>query len=178
MIKIYVACLASYNSGYLFGKWLDLDNYSSGDEVLTAIEEEITNCPENPMRKIHGEEPEEWAMHDIEGINYELAGRTEWPNFDDLIEMNEVLNDDNGELILEIKDYLSSDIQEAKEFFEEKHIGEFSSDTELADYIAEEINGWDLSEGIGRYFDSQAFARDLQYSGEVTEIGGHYFWAC
>ena len=178
MIKIYVACLASYNSGYLFGKWLDLDNYSSGDEVLEAIQKEILDSELNPMLQNYGETPEEWAMHDIEGISYELAGRTEWPDMDKLIEMNEVLNDDNGELILEIKDYLSSDIQEAKEFFDEKHIGEFSSDTELADYIAEEINGWDLSSGVGRYFDSEAFARDLQCGGEVTEIGGHYFWAC
>lgn len=178
MIKVYIACLASYNSGYLFGKWLDLDNYNSGDEVLGAIQKEILDSELNPMLQNYGETPEEWAMHDIEGITYELAGRTEWPDMDKLLEMNEILNDDNGELILEIKDYLSADtIQEAKEFFENNHIGEFSRETELAYYIAEEINGWDLSDGLGRYFDAQQFARDL-LCGDVTEIGGHYFWAC
>jgi len=181
MIKIYVACLSSYNSGYHFGKWLDLSNYSSGDDVLEAIQEEILDNEENPARKLYNEEPEEWAMHDIEGITYDQAGRTEWPDLDDLIEMNELLDEDEtkAEALFGIKDYMGfNTLKEASDFYDEKLIGEFKDEEEMAYYIAEEVNCWDLSDGPGRYFDAAQFARDLNYGGDVVEIGGTYFWAC
>jgi antirestriction protein len=181
VIKIYIACLSSYNSGYLFGKWLDLSDYKNGDDVLEAIQEEILDNEENPMRKLYNEEPEEWAMHDIEGISYEQAGRTEWPDLDDLIEMNELLDEDEtkAEALFGIKDHMGfHTLREASDFYDEKLIGEFSSEEDMATYIAEQVNCWDLSDGVGRYFDATQFARDLSCGGDVVEIGGTYFWAC
>ncbi|WP_317226435.1 antirestriction protein ArdA [Chryseobacterium arthrosphaerae] len=39
MASIYVGTYAKYNNGSLFGKWLDLGDYSDYDELITAMYE-------------------------------------------------------------------------------------------------------------------------------------------
>lgn len=177
MIKIYIACLASYNNGFLFGKWFDLDEYTDKDDLLNDINAQVLQSEENPAFLNCGENPEEWAMHDIEGIDYKYVG-TEYPDLEKLIEMNEVLKEGNGEAILGLMDHMGFDsISEAKEYYDDNLLGEFKDDAEMAEYIAEEVNGWDLSEGPGRYFDAEMFARDLTMGGDVFEVNGTYFWS-
>lgn len=172
MIKIYVACLASYNNGFLFGQWFDLDDFSDKDELLEAIQEKILNASENPSRLKFGENPEEWAVHDYEGTEE----KSEWPDLGELIEKNELLNEVNGEAILGVKEHLGLDtIEEAREYFTDNHIGEFSDLEALAYHVAEEVNGWKLDEGPGRYFDAEAYGRELDM--ETFEVNGHYFWS-
>lgn len=176
MIKIYIACLSSYNNGFLFGKWFDLDNYSDEEDLLEDIQKEVLDNPENPSRKKYGENPEEWAMHDIEGIDYGKI-RTEYPDLSKLIELNELLSEEHGEIILDLKDHLGlNSIEDAKEYHEDNHIGKFANENDMADYVAEHLNGWDLSSGIGRYFDSEAYARDLT-CGDIFNIDDHYYWS-
>jgi antirestriction protein len=170
VIKIYIACLSSYNNGFLFGKWFDLDEYTDKDDLLEAIQEQVLDSEDNPMRIKYGEKPEEWAMHDTEG--YE--SKTEYPDLQELIDLNELLNEENGEIILKLKDHIGLDsIDDAKRYYEDNHQGEFKDDEEFAYHIAEEVMGWKLNEGMGRYFDAEAYARDLMF--EHFEIDGHYF---
>ena len=56
--KIYVACLAAYNNGKLYGKWIDAAQ--DADEIHEEIQAMLKNSPE-PMA-------EEWAIHDYEGF--------------------------------------------------------------------------------------------------------------
>lgn len=173
MIKAYFACLSSYNHGFLFGEWLDLDDYKDKDNLLEAIEKNILKNPKNPSRVKYGENPEEWAMHDIEGIDYDYI-KTEYPDLDKLMEMNDLLNDDNGEMILKVMSHFGfNSIEEAKNFHDENYQGEFKSWEDFAYYIAEEVNGWDLSSGIGRYFDAESFGRDLSF--DYVDIDGHIY---
>lgn len=173
MIKIYVACLASYNNGFLFGQWFDLDDFSDKDQLLEAIHEKILNAPENPSRLKYGEEPEEWSVHDYD-TDCTGLDKSEYPDLEELIEINHLLGETNGKAILGVKEYLGLDtIEEAREYFELNHIGEFSDLEALAYYVAEEVNGWNLDEGPGRYFDAEAYGRDLDI--ETFEVNGHYF---
>lgn len=55
--KIYVADLEAYNSGRLVGKWFDLDDYSSAEELMEAITDYMTSLGK-----------EEYAIHDIENL--------------------------------------------------------------------------------------------------------------
>ena len=55
--KIYVADLEAYNSGRLVGKWFELDDYSSAEELMEAITEYMTSLGK-----------EEYAIHDIENL--------------------------------------------------------------------------------------------------------------
>lgn len=60
--RIYVACLAAYNSGVLHGEWIDLDECSfDKDAVLAEIQEMLSNSPKKNA--------EEWAIHDYEGLH-------------------------------------------------------------------------------------------------------------
>ena len=56
--RIYVACLASYNSGILHGAWFDAS--TDVDEMQAAINAVIESSPVP--------DAEEWAFHDYEGM--------------------------------------------------------------------------------------------------------------
>lgn len=56
--KIYVADLAAYNAGHLKGQWLDLSDYSSGEEVMQAIQQIVGQ--------------NEYAIHDYENFPSQL----------------------------------------------------------------------------------------------------------
>ena len=51
--RIYVACLAAYNSGYLHGAWIDADQ--PADDIQSAVGEMLAASP-IPRA-------EEWAIH-------------------------------------------------------------------------------------------------------------------
>jgi antirestriction protein len=72
---IYVACLASYNAGRLFGSWLDLSDGPDADDIRTAIAAVIQESP--------APDAEEYAIHDNQLLPTFLA-RTEWPDIDEL----------------------------------------------------------------------------------------------
>lgn len=74
---IYVACLASYNAGKLFGHWLNLEGGPDATEIQAAIDLVIKESPE-PFA-------EEYAIH----YSQELPGilsRSEWPDIATLAE--------------------------------------------------------------------------------------------
>ena len=55
--RVYVGTYARYNNGSLFGKWLDLSDYSDKDEFLEAC------------RKLHKDEQDpEYMFQDYENI--------------------------------------------------------------------------------------------------------------
>jgi len=172
-IKIYVACLASYNNGFLHGKWFDLDKFSDADELQAAITNEVLESKDNPTTLKYGETCEEFAIHDFEAPKGCDIG--EYSGLEELMEMNEILSDDNGELILALKDHLGggTTLEEAKDYLDENHCGEYKSDTDFAEDMAEQCFDSDAMKSIGRYFDYESFARDLMF--DHFEIDGHYF---
>lgn len=54
--KIYVACLAAYNSGTLHGEWIDADQHS--EDICAEIKSMLDASPVP--------DAEEWAIHDHE----------------------------------------------------------------------------------------------------------------
>ena len=77
--RIYVACLASYNNGDLFGKWIDLQEM----EDVDALREEIQGM----LKLSPAPGAEEWRVDDSEGLPRSLRG--EWPDLDLLMEYAE-----------------------------------------------------------------------------------------
>lgn len=97
--RIYVACLASYNAGRLYGKWIDAS--TDQDAMNAEIQEMLAGSPEpNVMRQRYTDEDgaihwvdvqsgkipegwqkvgepypsaEEWAIHDHEGLGGDLG---------------------------------------------------------------------------------------------------------
>ncbi|MCT8003625.1 antirestriction protein ArdA [Sphingomonas sanguinis] len=60
--RIYVACLAAYNNGYLHGTWIDADQ--DADQIRDEIAAMLARSPV--------EDAEEYAIHDYE---VSVAGR-------------------------------------------------------------------------------------------------------
>ncbi len=52
--KIYIACLAAYNNGYLHGKWIDATQ--DVDSIYSNIRNVLASSPIP--------DAEEWAIHD------------------------------------------------------------------------------------------------------------------
>src|ERR1035438_9767364 len=65
--RIYVACLAAYNAGKLYGEWINANQ--DADDISTEITAMLKASPE-PFS-------EEWAVHDSEGFGPIELG--EWP---------------------------------------------------------------------------------------------------
>ena len=68
--KIYVACLAAYNSGQLHGEWIAADQETQ--EIYADIKSMLNKSPE-PFA-------EEWAVHDYEGFG--TISLSEWPDIE------------------------------------------------------------------------------------------------
>lgn len=114
MVRIYVACLASYNNGVLHGAWFDLEDFADAEELHEEVQKQVlvtskfpnveVTCPNCGGDGIHpytaavggmtcaycsgtGEVPasEEWAIHDHEGFPDDSVGES--TSFDKLYEI-------------------------------------------------------------------------------------------
>ena len=147
--RVYVGTYAKYNNGSLFGKWLDLSDYSDKDEFLEAC------------RELHKDEQEpEFMFQDIENIPEALISE----NFFALRDAVEDLSDTEQEAFFVWCNYKSHDLGEEDaddlvSSFEDEYQGEYKDEEDYAYEIVEEC--YDLPEFAKTYFDYSAFARDL-----------------
>lgn len=164
--KVYVACLAAYNNGFLHGKWIDV----SGDE------EDLQDAINNMLKDSPEPDAEEWAIHDFEGFgDYRIE---EYTRISELCEIaNLINNDENDELILSLMDHLGSgtSIDDAKEFLENNYRGKYK---DLGDYAYEQCEQsgdlHNIPPYIQYHIDFDAMGRDWDYSGDIFTISeGH-----
>lgn len=100
--RVYVGTYNKYNNGSLFGKWLDLSDYSDKDEFLEAC------------RKLHEDEQDpEFMFQDIENIPEALISES-WlsDNFFELRDAIEKLSETEQEAFFIWCDHHNSDISE------------------------------------------------------------------
>lgn len=175
MARVYVACLAAYNNGWLHGKWID-----AAQEYDTFIDEINAMLKESPVTKEYGEIAEEWAIHDYEGFgNYRVE---EWSSLKELCDIaNLIENEEQGELILELMNYLGlgTSIDDAKEFLDNNYQGIHKDVGEYAEYITEEI-GTEIPKHLQYYIDWDKMGRDMKLDGDIFTIelndGMHVFF--
>lgn len=152
--RVYVGTYAKYNNGSLFGKWLDLSDYSDKDEF-------IETC-----RELHkDEEDPELMFQDYENFPEALISES-WlsENFFELRDAIEKLSETQQEAFFVWCDYHNSDISEEDadnliSSFEDEYQGEYQDEEDYAYEIVEQ--GYELPEFAKTYFDYSAFARDL-----------------
>src|SRR3546814_11380124 len=106
--RIYVACLAAYNNGYLHGSWIDAeqDAWAIYDDVKAML-------AASPIA-----EAEEWAIHDYEGFgNVRIS---EYAGFAYVSELAAFIAE-HGELGLCLLAHYSGEIEERSA---ERRVGE------------------------------------------------------
>jgi len=153
--RIYVACLASYNSGILHGAWIDAmqEPWAIYDEVKAML----TASP------IAGSD--EWAIHDYE--YFEGARIEEYTSFERVSALAAFISE-HGTLGAALLDHYSGDLDEAREAIDDRYHGCHAS---LADYVqelTEECTA--IPESLRHYIDWQAMARDAEMSGDLFTV--------
>lgn len=159
--RIYVACLAAYNNGYLHGRWIDAaqDAWAIYDEVKAML-------AASPIK-----EAEEWAIHDYEGFgNVRIS---EYASFDHVSGLAAFIAE-HGELGSAVLDYHNGDLEEAREALEDRYLGTYGG---LADYVQEATeDSTTIPQRLAYYIDWQAMARDAEMSGDVFTV--QTAWDC
>lgn len=161
-LKIYVGTYHKYNCGNLRGRWLDLPmNENELDEALNWIAE--------------GEESPEFMIQDYESDYLKVD---ECENIHELNEQAQKVADlYNGDL-MKLKAYIERgyNLAEALEKVEsgDGYFIEAQTKEDLAYSYIDEVYGYVSNldkETLARYFDFEAFGRDLAFDATQTDDG-------
>ena len=143
--KIYIACLASYNSGVLSGEWIEPS--TDKDE----LEEQIANV----LKSSPSPNAEEFAIHDYEYF----PDIGEYPGLDKIIEVKEAINK-NGFSVVNgfIENFSVDDLDHIEDAFH----GTYDCFKDYAEEYAEDCILIDCPEHIKNYIDYDQIASELK----------------
>ena len=161
--RIYVASLSDYNAGRLVGRWIDADQDAEGIAVEVAA-----------MLAEDGEPgAEEWVIHDHEGFEGFDVG--EWSSFETVAQVAAAIVEFGPAWVAYVNHVGGVEYADS---FEEAFAGEWRSEEEFAEELAEDLGAipadfsWPAS-----YIDWERAARDL-FMGDYFSVdaagGGVY----
>lgn len=154
-IRIYVACLASYNNGILFGEWIDANQ--SEDEIRDEIASMLKASP-----IAHAEE---YAIHDYEG--FDDVSIEEYSSIEYIVRAASFIGE-HGRVGSAVIAHFCGDIDEAQSAMENSYHGCFTS---LADFMQDiVVQTTIIPENLEFYIDWNAMARDAEMSGDYFTI--------
>jgi antirestriction protein len=161
--RVYVGTYSKYNSGSIAAEWLDLTDYADREDFYGAC------------RKLHGDEHDpEFMFQDFEGLPEGMIGEShisgdawDWMALDederDRIEAcQRVAGDGYCETLLEWIDFAQDRCQ-----------GQYDSFRDFAWEMAELQFEQQVDSPIWRFFDIDAFARDLEIAGHRHDESGY-----
>ena len=166
--RIYVACLAAYNNGFLHGAWIDAaqEPWALYDAVRAMLD----------ASPVGG--AEEWAIHDYEGFGgIRIAEYTGLERISALAAFIAA----HGEIGAALLDHYSGDLDEACAALADRYMGAHAS---LADYmqeVTEETTA--IPHALRYYIDYAAMARDAEMNGDLFTVSTawdvvHVFAGC
>jgi antirestriction protein len=177
--RVYVACLAAYNSGILHGKWIDADQ--DIDDLWADIAEVLKSSP------IPG--AEEWAVHDHEY----MGNLGEYPGAERIVAIGQAVAE-HGEAYLAWLDIV--DDPETEDFTEQYVGSGYDSEKDYCYEIVDELGLGGISPGkyvakgdysgrsevnvleaLNGYLDWDTIAREYFDHGPYTLRDGHVFRA-
>ena len=162
-VGVYVGTYKKYNEGSLFGMWIDLEAVSDADEFFDVC------------RELHkDEEDPEFMMQDYQGFPEELYHES--MSEDDVQKVLDyvALDDDDREMLEAFCECYGGDTTDADniEDVRERCMGQFDTFQDFADQCAdEELACMNAPEFCSRYFNYEAYARDLKYDFSVSGNG-------
>lgn len=160
-MRIYVGTYAKYNDGNLFGKWLDLEDYTDRDDFYKA-------CAE-----LHADEEDpEFMFQDWEGIMSNMINESYVsPECWSLLDAYEKYDEDA------VNAYCYCFGEWNENDFNERYRGEYDSWEHMAEELLEETGELNrIPESLRYYFDYEKYANDLRIGGDFIEQDGYYFW--
>lgn len=177
----WIGCLACYNSGKLRGRWITARTAADemGDDdtprnITYGGQAEPATYPNGrtyfACRVCGGDE---WDVFDTEHLPHKMDAGTFYSYAEQLADL-----DDAGDLdrINVLASWLggSMSLDDLIRYDDENYCGEWSTFTDYAESYADEVALLaDAPEWISRYFDMEAFARDLAHDFYHDETTGH-----
>lgn len=161
-MNVYVGTYAKYNNGSIFGRWMNLCEYSSKQEFLEACQE------------LHSDEKDpEFMFQDYEYIPERMIGESFideriW----DVIEQD--WDDEQLERFSEYMDATGCNIEAAIQKSQDNFIGEFDSYYDLGFYMAHDMDCIKIPESLECYFDYEKYGREMSW--DLLESGNKYWW--
>jgi len=164
--RIYVACLAAYNSGILHGRWI---NATTPDEIKAEVSAMLAESPVP--------QAEEWAIHDYEG--FEGVSLSECASFETVCDLAAFLSE-HGSLGAKLHQHFGGRLEEARAAFED-YAGQYKTAADFAEEMIRET-GTEIPASLQYYIDWQALARDMALNGEILVFQTgfdevHVFWS-
>ncbi|WP_160136265.1 antirestriction protein ArdA [Chryseobacterium sp. c4a] len=162
---IYCGTYAKYNNSSIYGKWFNLSEYGSYDELLEA------------MHELHEDEQDpEFMFQDYEGCElFEKLGLIgESFLSPEIYDIAEQINESEYDIeVFEavLSNFLDMDFQSAYEYANNFYYGEFANDIEFVEYLYENDIPFNLPSFV--VIDWEATARNIMY--DYFESNGHYF---
>jgi len=156
--KIYVACLAAHNNGYLHGDWIDA--HRTVDELYEDIRKILASSPIAAA--------EEWGIFDFEGFGDMHIN--EYAGLDTVAALAEFVVE-HGELGAAVLAHVNGDIEEAQRILEECYHGEYDSEEDFAASFAEDIMS--IPAHLEYYIDYEKMARDWFISDFFSLVINH-----
>ncbi len=151
--QIYVACLASYNSGVLHGEWITPK--ADKDELQEQINKVLKSSP------IEG--AEEWAIHDYN----DFPNLGEYPGLDNIIKVQEAIDEHGADIV---HGFLENWSIEDLDHIGDAYYGHYDDFSSFAENLAHDtIEGLNEDTTLSRYFDYDAFERDLKHDFHEAE---------
>ncbi|OZB12669.1 MAG: antirestriction protein [Hyphomonas sp. 34-62-18] len=164
--RIYVACLAAYNSGILHGRWI---RATAPDEIKAEVSAMLAESPVP--------QAEEWAIHDYEG--FEGVSLSECAAFETVCDLAAFLGE-HGSLGAKLHRHFGGRLEEARAAFED-YAGQYKTAADFAEEMIRET-GTEIPASLQYYIDWQALARDMALNGEILVFQTgfdevHIFWS-
>ncbi|MFU0504177.1 antirestriction protein ArdA [Pseudaminobacter sp. NGMCC 1.201702] len=157
--RIYVACLAAYNNGYLHGAWIDADQ--DADQIRDEMTAMLARSPI--------EHAEEYAIHNYEG--FEGVSIHEYAGIDTVARIAAFIAE-HGALGAGLLEQFSGDMDQAESTLQDCYHGQFPK---LADYMEElTTESVTIPDALRYYVDWDAMARDAEMAGEFFTIETAY----
>ena len=126
-MRIYVACLAAYNNGYLHGAWIEAQSDTE------AMQEEITEM----LKASPVKDAEEWAIHDLEDLPRIFGEFLSLDSIAEYVELTEEHSDMDEDDLSRIVDEFGS-VSLASEALEDGFCGVYQDFREYSDDYVEE----------------------------------------
>jgi len=164
-MKIYVACLAAYNNGQLHGSWI------APADTVEALQKQINAV----LKTSPCAAAEEWAFHDYD----DFPNLGENPNLETVCGYSELLDEHSNfdpQIISAVIEDRNGNLADAKADLENGF--QVSSFREYAEKRADEelsAAGIDDANPLYRYFDFDAYARELTWSYHIHETSEQTF---
>lgn len=164
--RIYVASLSDYNDGRLHGTWLDAE--AEPDELNDGIQAMLAGSPMGGA--------EEWAIHDYEGFGPLRLG--EYESVATISQIGQGIAE-HGAAYAHWASICGTDDRDELARFDDTYLGHWPSIGEYAENLLDDLGINDaiehaVPESLQPYVtvDVDGFARDLEYSGDVTSSEG------